>query len=61
MFSGCHESSRRAQSQNVSYEGCAASRNMLLMIGQDLLEWLWDQVYKVEENNWFEAAIKEGG
>ena len=43
----------------MSCEGCAVSNNMLHVIGQDLLEWLWDQVDKVEENNWFEAASKK--
>ena len=40
-------------------DGCNAAKNLLLMIGQDGLESLWDHVGKVRAEDNFEAAIKK--
>ena len=36
--------------------GCKADKNIILKIGQDVLEMLWDHVRKVEEYDGFQAA-----
>ena len=42
---------------HVDCGACTISMNMLLMIGQDGLESLWDDVGKVQEGVTFEQAL----
>ena len=39
--------------------GCKAAKNILLIIGQDALETLWDHVGKVEEDDSFKVALRK--
>ena len=44
---------------HANCDGCNAAKNLLLMIGQDGLESLWDHVGKVQAEDNFEVAIKK--
>ena len=44
---------------HVNCEGFIVAKNILLMIGQDVLELLWEHAGKVQDRDTFEQAIKK--
>lgn len=44
---------------HVNCEGFIVAKNILLMIGQDVLELLWENAGKVQDRDTFEQAIKK--